>query len=122
MKKDDYGDDVDRTIGSGDGPDSGRLTSDELLSVLEDGLSPHELLSRLQNSSAAVWVLWMHLAAVPADRTELRAMLCHIWDGMTSDVAIAERMHVHRHTVRKWRKELHTYIKHLPVVKRDDLQ
>lgn len=97
---------------TGDG--GSRLTSDLLARLIRSDANPAELLERLENTSASIWVLWMHLMVVPDARPELRALLCHIWDGMTSDTQLAKKLGVHRHTVRKWRSELREYLDKLP--------
>lgn len=94
--------------------ESPKLTSELLIELIKSGASPAELLDRLENTSASVWVLWMHLMTVPDSRPELRAMLCHIWDGMTSDTQLARKLGVHRHTIHKWRGELREYLDELP--------
>jgi len=97
---------------SGDG--GTRLTSELLARLIRSDADPAELLERLENTSASVWVLWMHLMVIPDGRPELRALLCHIWDGMTTDTQLAKKLGVHRHTIRKWRGELRQYLDRLP--------
>ncbi len=92
-----------------------RPSTQKLAEIVLENPQPVELISALENTSSAVWVLWMHLVAVPASRPELRALLCHIWDGITSDTQLAAVLGVHRHTVRKWKKELCPIIEELPL-------
>lgn len=67
---------------------------------------PEELLERLEAASMGAVALWKYVVLIPNTRPELRALLCHIWDGCTSDSMLSRKMGVHRHTVKRWRKEL----------------
>ena len=72
--------------------------------------TPEEMLERLEGASSAVSTLWSHVMSIPAWRPELRVLLCHLWDGCTNDTNLARRLGVHRHTVRRWRRELQNYL------------
>jgi len=83
---------------------------DAVAAIPEAGLTPDEMLEHIEMASAAASALWSYVMLVPASRPELRVLLCHLWDGCTSDTNLALRMRVHRHTVRRWRKELQGYL------------
>lgn len=92
-----------------------RSVTEKLAEIVRADIKPMELLAALERSSSAVWVLWMHLVAIPATRPELRSLLCHIWDGAASDTQLAEVLGVHRHTIRNWKRELYQLIDDLPI-------
>lgn len=93
----------------------GRSVTEKLSEIVRADIKPMELLAALEGSSSAVWVLWMHLVAIPPTRPELRALLCHIWDGIASDTQLGQMFGVHRHTIRKWKRELYGLIDELPL-------
>ncbi len=74
-------------------------------------IGPEELLERLEAASVSATALWKYVTLVPNSRPELRALLCHMWDGCTSDTYLAQRMRVHRHTIARWRKQLADILK-----------
>ncbi|MEP0813233.1 MAG: hypothetical protein HRF49_01030 [bacterium] len=91
-----------------------RFVAHDLLRLMDGAAAPSDLLDALQNTSSAVWVLWMHLQVIPPERPELRSLICHIWDGVTSNTELGRMMGVHRHTILKWRRELAKYCENLP--------
>lgn len=74
-------------------------------------IGPEEILEKLEAASVSATALWKYISLVPNSRPELRALLCHMWDGCTSDTFLAQRMRVHRHTVARWRKQLAIILK-----------
>lgn len=83
---------------------------DAVSGVAQAALTPDEMLEHIECASSAASALWSHVMSVPASKPELRVLLCHLWDGCTSDTHLAARMRVHRHTVRRWRQELQGYL------------
>lgn len=81
---------------------------------------PEELLERLEAASIGASALWKYVLMVPNSRPELRALLCHIWDGCTSDSMLSKKLRVHRHTVTRWRNELGKILKKRGVAARTD--